>query len=85
MTSPTANFDFVAAGETLVLTYMAIVDDGHGGVVSVPLNVTVTVHGTNDMPDHHRNQRWLYRTRSAPATPRYGLMPAAPSPLRMSI
>ncbi len=45
-----ANFDFIAAGETLVLNYTAIVDDGHGGVVSVPLTLTVTVHGTNDIP-----------------------------------
>ena len=45
-----ANFDFIAAGETLVLTYMAIVDDHHGGVVSVPLTLTVTVNGTNDIP-----------------------------------
>ncbi len=45
-----ANFDFIAAGETLVLTYMAVVDDHHGGVVSVPLTLTVTVKGTNDIP-----------------------------------
>ena len=44
------NFDFIAAGETLVLTYMAMVDDHHGGVVSVPLTLTVTVKGTNDIP-----------------------------------
>ena len=44
------NFDFIAAGETLVLTYMAIVDDHHGGVVSVPITLTVTVKGTNDIP-----------------------------------
>ncbi len=44
------NFDFIADGETLVLTYTAIVDDHHGGVVSVPLTLTVTVHGTNDIP-----------------------------------
>jgi VCBS repeat-containing protein len=41
-------FDFLAAGETLVLTYTATVNDGHGGVVSTP--VTVTIHGTNDVP-----------------------------------
>ena len=45
-----ANFDFIAAGETLVLTYTATVNDGHGGVVSVPLTLTVSVHGTNDIP-----------------------------------
>ena len=45
-----ANFDFIAAGEKLVLTYIAIIDDHHGGVVSVPLTLTVTVNGTNDIP-----------------------------------
>ena len=45
-----SNFDFIAAGETLVLTYTAIVDDHHGGVVSVPLTLTISVHGTNDIP-----------------------------------
>jgi len=45
-----ANFDFIAAGETLVLTYNATVDDGHGGIVIVPLTLTVTVNGTNDIP-----------------------------------
>jgi VCBS repeat-containing protein len=44
------DFDFIAAGETLVLTYTAIVDDHHGGVVTTPLTVTVTVIGTNDVP-----------------------------------
>ncbi|KRQ08298.1 beta strand repeat-containing protein [Bradyrhizobium manausense] len=41
-------FDFLAAGETLTVTYTVTIDDGHGGVVSQP--VTVTVTGTNDMP-----------------------------------
>ena len=41
-------FDFLADGETLTLTYIATVDDGHGGVVTKPLTVTVT--GTNDTP-----------------------------------
>jgi VCBS repeat-containing protein len=39
-------FDFLADGEILTLTYTATVDDGHGGVVTKPLTVTVT--GTND-------------------------------------
>ncbi len=43
-------FDFIAVGETLVLNYTAIVDDRHGGVVSIPLSVTVGVDGTNDVP-----------------------------------
>ncbi|MDO9563590.1 MAG: FecR domain-containing protein, partial [Bradyrhizobium sp.] len=45
-----SNFDFIAAGETLVLTYHATVDDGHGGIVVVPLTLTVSVQGTNDIP-----------------------------------
>jgi len=43
-------FDFLAEGETLTLTYSATVDDGHGGVVTVPITVTITGAGTNDIP-----------------------------------
>ena len=39
-------FDFLADGEILTLTYTATVDDGHGGVVTKPITVTVT--GSND-------------------------------------
>nr|WP_311538722.1 VCBS domain-containing protein [uncultured Bradyrhizobium sp.] len=42
------NFDYLAAGETLTLTYLIQVDDHHGGVVTQP--VTITVTGTNDAP-----------------------------------
>ena len=42
------SFDYLAAGETLTLTYTVQVDDGHGGVVTQP--VTITVTGTNDTP-----------------------------------
>jgi VCBS repeat-containing protein len=45
---PDNKFDFLAAGEALTLTYTAQVDDGHGGVVTTPLTVTIT--GTNDAP-----------------------------------
>src|SRR5437016_1334831 len=38
-------FDFVADGETLTLIYTATVDDGHGGVVSTP--ITVSIHGAD--------------------------------------
>ncbi len=41
-------FDFLAAGETLTLIYVATVDDGHGVVVTTPLAVTIS--GTNDSP-----------------------------------
>jgi VCBS repeat-containing protein len=41
-------FDFLAAGEILTLIYGATVDDGHGGVVTGPLTVSIT--GTNDTP-----------------------------------
>jgi VCBS repeat-containing protein len=43
-----SKFDFLAAGDTLALTYIAAVDDGHGGLASEPL--TVTIAGTNDTP-----------------------------------
>ena len=42
------NFDFLAVGEILTLTYTATIDDGHGGVVTQPFTVTIT--GTNDAP-----------------------------------
>ena len=42
------SFDYLAAGESLMLTYTVQVDDGHGGVVTQP--VTITVTGTNDTP-----------------------------------
>jgi VCBS repeat-containing protein len=47
---PDSSFDFLADGETLVLNYTVTVDDGHGGVITVPLTVTVGVDGTNDAP-----------------------------------
>ncbi|MHC2331250.1 VCBS domain-containing protein [Bradyrhizobium sp. USDA 4454] len=43
-----ANFDYLAAGEKLTLTYLIQVDDHHGGVVTQP--VTITITGTNDVP-----------------------------------
>lgn len=48
-------FDFLAEGETLILNYVAQVDDGHGGVVTTPVSVSingadVNVEGTNDVP-----------------------------------
>ncbi|MFB9263197.1 VCBS domain-containing protein [Bradyrhizobium erythrophlei] len=42
------NFDYLAAGETLTLTYTVQVDDHHGGVVTQPVMITIT--GTNDTP-----------------------------------
>ena len=50
-----SKFDFIAKGETLILNYVAQVDDGHGGVVSTPITVSihgadVIVVGTNDVP-----------------------------------
>ncbi len=41
-------FDYLAAGETLTLTYTVSVNDGHGGVT--PKDFVVTVTGTNDAP-----------------------------------
>ncbi|MCK1512825.1 VCBS domain-containing protein [Bradyrhizobium sp. 190] len=50
-----SKFDFIAKGETLTLNYVAQVDDGHGGVISTPITVSiqgadVVVIGTNDLP-----------------------------------
>ena len=42
------NFDYLASGETVTLTYTVQVDDHHGGVVTQP--VTITITGTNDTP-----------------------------------
>src|SRR6185295_6680203 len=46
---PDKAFDFLADGEILTLTYTATVNDGHGGVVTTPITITVT--GSNDTPD----------------------------------
>ncbi|MBR0934092.1 VCBS domain-containing protein [Bradyrhizobium jicamae] len=46
--APDKSFDYLAAGETLTLTYLIQVDDHHGGVVTQP--VTITITGTNDVP-----------------------------------
>ena len=73
-------FDFLAAGEALVLTYTATVNDGQGGIVTTP--VTVTIHGTNDVPTIAPLTAAL-PNRPAPATPRR-IMPVAASPLPMS-
>ncbi|WP_434056884.1 VCBS domain-containing protein [Bradyrhizobium tunisiense] len=48
-------FDFLGEDEKLILNYVVQVDDGHGGVVSTPLTVSidgadVNVEGTNDLP-----------------------------------
>jgi len=42
-------FNFLAAGETLTLTYAIQVSDGHSGGTDTK-NITVTIHGTNDAP-----------------------------------
>ncbi len=53
--APDHLFDFLADGEKLILNYVVQVDDGHGGVVSTPITVSingadVNVEGTNDLP-----------------------------------
>ena len=42
------NLDFLAAGETLAINYTVSVSDGHGGIATQPL--TVTIIGANDAP-----------------------------------
>ncbi|CCD86177.1 conserved protein of unknown function [Bradyrhizobium sp. ORS 285] len=41
-------FDYLGADQHVTLTYTVSIDDGHGGVVNVP--VTITVNGANDAP-----------------------------------
>jgi len=42
------NFDFLGAGETVVLTVPVVIDDHNGGTVTQ--DVTVTINGANDPP-----------------------------------
>ena len=62
-----SKFDFIAKGETLTLNYVAQVDDGHGGVVSTPITVSihgadVVVHRHQRRADHRHDERCLCRT-----------------------
>jgi VCBS repeat-containing protein len=44
-------FDFLAAGETLTLTYTALVDNNYKPNEAVtPVTFTITITGTNDVP-----------------------------------
>src|SRR6185312_1960950 len=43
-----ADLDWLAQGDTLTITYVAHVNDGHGAVGTQPLTITIT--GTNDAP-----------------------------------
>ncbi len=43
-----ADLDWLRAGDTLTLTYIAQVDDGHGNVGAQ--NLVITITGTNDVP-----------------------------------
>ncbi|EMI57701.1 LamG-like jellyroll fold domain-containing protein, partial [Rhodopirellula sallentina] len=49
--SGTEAFDFLADGETLVLTYTISATDDSGSTLSDTETVTVTITGTNDSPD----------------------------------
>ena len=46
--APDSAFDYLAAGEKAILTFAAQVSDGHGGIASQ--NIAVTVTGANDAP-----------------------------------
>ncbi len=71
------SFDYLAAGETVTLTYTVQVDDGHGGVVTQP--VTITVTGTNDTPviTSGTQTGTITELRTRPARP-----PPTPRPVR---
>ena len=69
-----SKFDFIAKGETLTLNYVAQVDDGHGGVVSTPITVSihgadVVVTGTNDVPTIATTSDAFAEFRTRPAEP----------------
>jgi VCBS repeat-containing protein len=50
-TVPDGSFDFLAAGETLQLTYTLTVDNNYApNDESTPLKFTITITGTNDVP-----------------------------------
>ena len=50
-----ADLDWLRAGDTLTLTFVAQVDDGHGNVGAQ--NLVITITGTNDVPvDRWRDQ-----------------------------
>ena len=55
-------FDFLAAGETLTLTYLARVDNNYAPnneTTFVPFTIVIT--GTNDKPTHLRDRRRNHR------------------------
>ena len=52
--SGTEVFDYLATGETLVLTYTVKAVDDDGTPLSDTETVTITITGSNDAPDHHR-------------------------------
>ncbi len=52
-----SNLGFLADGDKLTLTYMASVDDGHGGLTSTPIKVTIlgvsgVPHLITELPGH---------------------------------
>ena len=81
-----ADLDWLRAGDTLTITYVAQVNDGHGNVGAQ--NLVITITGTNDVPmiDAATNpvppslklrataRRRTFRSRTAPS----------PSPTRIS-
>ncbi len=46
--SPSANFQYLAAGESVTLTYTLTLSDGHSGTAT--RNVVITINGANDTP-----------------------------------
>ena len=53
------NFDFLAVGEILTLTYTATVNDGHGGVVTAAVHRDHHWHRRH--PDGHDDEQRLHR------------------------
>ncbi len=74
------NLDFLADGDTLTLTYLASVDDGHGGVATAP--ITVTILGANDTPVITSAAAGDHRTANPSQPNPTGRRHSTPSPAR---
>ena len=75
------SFDYLAVGQTVTLTYTVQVDDGHGGITTQ--NVTITVTGTNDTPVITSSpQTGTITELSTPASRTRPARPPTPQPAR---
>ncbi|MDR3493889.1 MAG: VCBS domain-containing protein, partial [Ancalomicrobiaceae bacterium] len=74
------DFDFLAAGETLTLTYMAEVDSNYaGGNLATLVPFTITITGTNDAPVITTGPEKVAFINVGTGTPGPNLPPAGPT------